>query len=286
MFNDPEFIWSCKETWLRGDNAVRRITESDSELKNGVRFNLTRINDDVISRLVALILSWFKMKRVMAMIILAKNQWIKKIKKETLDKKSKPLNVEMLGNAATVIFRMVQRKSFLEEVKALSSGTHNTNGVNRSSSLFKLDPFLDSNDVLRVGGRLSRSKLTSNKAHPVVLPKTSNITKAVVIWSHKTIGHGGRRSAFNNLRNNGIWVLRANAVVRRIIHKCVTCNCVESLVIRKNQFCQKKNVVKQLRSLTMVWTCLNHSSSDREGPILSDVVPYLPVLQVDQYILR
>ena len=27
----------------------------------------------------------------------------------------------------------------------------------------------------------------------------------------------------NNLRKNGIWVLRANEVVRRIIHKCVTC---------------------------------------------------------------
>ena len=27
----------------------------------------------------------------------------------------------------------------------------------------------------------------------------------------------------NNLRKNGIWVLGANAVVRRIIHKCVTC---------------------------------------------------------------
>ena len=157
------------------------------------------------------------------MIILAKNQWIKKIKKEKSDTTSKPLNVEMLGNAATVIFRMVQRKSFLEEVKALSSGTHSTNGVNQSSSLFKLDPFLDSNGVLRVGGILNRSKLTSNEAHPVVLPKTSNITEAVVIWSHKTIGHGGSGSALNNLKNNGIWVLRANAFVRRIIHKCVTC---------------------------------------------------------------
>ena len=122
------------------------------------------------------------MKRVMAIIILAKNQWIKKIKKEKSDKTSKPLNVEMLGNAATVIFRMVQRKSFLEEVKALSSGTHNTNGVNQSSSLFKLDPFLDSNGVLRVGGILNRSRLTSNEAHLVVLPKTSNITEAVVIF--------------------------------------------------------------------------------------------------------
>ena len=118
---------------------------------------------------------------------------------------------------------MIPKKSFPEEGKALSSGTHNTNGVNRSSSLFKLDPFLDSNGVLRVGGRLSRSKLTSNEAHPVVLPKTSNITEAVVIWSHETIGHGGKGLTLNNLRKNSIWVLDANAVVRKIIHKCVIC---------------------------------------------------------------
>ena len=60
-----------------------QITESDPELKSGVRVNLERINDDVISRLEALTLNWLKMKRVMAMVILAKNQWIKKIKKET-----------------------------------------------------------------------------------------------------------------------------------------------------------------------------------------------------------
>ena len=185
--------------------------------------DLARINDDVISRLESLTLNWMKMKRVMAMIISAKNQWIKEIKKQTSDKQSKLINVEMLENAATVIFRMIQMKSFLEEVKALSSSTHNPNGVNQSSSLFKLDPFLDSNGVLGVGGRLSRSKLTSNEANPVVLPKTSNITEAVVIWSHAAVGHGGRGLTLNNLRKNGIWVLCANAVVRRIIHKCVTC---------------------------------------------------------------
>ena len=106
----------------------------------------------------------------------------------------------MLENAAAVIFRMIQSKSFLEEVKALSSSTQNYNGVNRSSTLLKLDPFLDSNGVLQVGGRLSRSKLTINEAHEVVLPKTSNITEAVVIWSHETIGHSGRGLTLNNLR--------------------------------------------------------------------------------------
>ena len=36
-----------------------------------------------------------------------------------LDKPSKLLNVEMMENAVTVILRMIQRKSFLEEVQVL-----------------------------------------------------------------------------------------------------------------------------------------------------------------------
>ena len=46
-----------KEAWLRGDNAFKRITESDPELKNEVKLSLARINDDVISRLEALTLN-------------------------------------------------------------------------------------------------------------------------------------------------------------------------------------------------------------------------------------
>ena len=54
--NGPEFLWSFKETWLGGDNAVRHITESDPELKIGARVNLAKNNDNVISRLEALTL--------------------------------------------------------------------------------------------------------------------------------------------------------------------------------------------------------------------------------------
>ena len=41
------------------------------------------------------------------MVILAKNQWIMKIKKETSDKPLKPLNFEILEHAAALIFRMI-----------------------------------------------------------------------------------------------------------------------------------------------------------------------------------
>ena len=77
---------------VKEDNAVRQITVSDPELKNGVKVNLARINDDAIFRLESLTLNWLKMKRIMAIVILAKNQWIK-IKNQTSYKQSKLLSI-------------------------------------------------------------------------------------------------------------------------------------------------------------------------------------------------
>ena len=48
--------------------------------------------------------------------------------------------------------------------------------IHRSSSLFKLDPFLDTDGVLRVGGRLKISMLDINEVHLVILPKANLIT--------------------------------------------------------------------------------------------------------------
>ena len=77
---------------VKENNAVRQITVSDPELKNGVKVNLARINDDAISRLESLTLNWLKMKRIMAIVILAKNEWIK-IKNQTSYKQSKLLSI-------------------------------------------------------------------------------------------------------------------------------------------------------------------------------------------------
>ena len=77
---------------VKEDNAVRQITVSDPELKNGVKVNLARINDDAISRLESLTLNWLKMKRIMAIVILAKNEWVK-IKNQTSYKQSKLLSI-------------------------------------------------------------------------------------------------------------------------------------------------------------------------------------------------
>ena len=56
------------------------------------------------------------------------------------------------------------------------------------------------NGLLRVGGRLGKSKLNRDTVHPLLLPKKNEITNAIVEWCHKAIAYGGRGLTLNQLR--------------------------------------------------------------------------------------
>ena len=75
---------------------------------------------------------------------------------------------------------MIQLKSFGEEIRILNANSNSRIGVNKSNKLYKLDPFLDSDYLLRVGGRLWKSRLCHSGAHPLVLPKRSNVSEAII----------------------------------------------------------------------------------------------------------
>ena len=63
------------------------------------------------------------------------------------------MNIELWDKAANSIVKVVQLKSFGEEVRVLSANSDSRVEVNKSKNLYKLDPFLDSDGLLRVGGR-------------------------------------------------------------------------------------------------------------------------------------
>ena len=163
--------------------------------------------------------SWIRIRKIMAVVLLAANIWIKRITKSRLAEITTLINMELLEKAQKMIFKMLQQHSFSHEISSLKSNTI----IHRSSSLFKLDPFLDTDGVLRVGGRLKRSMLDINEVHPVILPKANLITEAIVTWCHENVAHSGRSMTLNNLRKNGLWVISANSVVQRTIFRCVTC---------------------------------------------------------------
>ena len=79
------------------------------------------------------------------------------------------LSSEELKKAHLKIVQHLQRKAWPDEFQQLSS----KQPVLLSSPTAKLNPYLDSSGLIRVGGRLSKSKtLPAEVQHPILLPKT------------------------------------------------------------------------------------------------------------------
>ena len=96
---------------------------------------------------------------------------------------SKILSVGDLANAEIAILRWLHGNFFSEEIKVLeakavdktrSRGTTDS----KSSSIYKLDPYLK-DGILRVGGRVSKAHLSDETKHPIILPKKSHITSHI-----------------------------------------------------------------------------------------------------------
>ena len=129
------------------------------------------------------------------------------------------LDLEGIKMAEKEIIRSVQRRHFGEELISLGKGKC----LKSCSSIVKLDPFIDDEGILRVGGRIKRSAVASEMQHPVLFPKSCRIAELVVRWCHEQVAHAGRGMTMNQIRSSGFWVTRCNSLVRCIILKCVRC---------------------------------------------------------------
>ena len=105
--------------------------------------------------------------------------------------------VSDLKNAESAIIRDAQIKAFKEVIEVLQKmKQENTDPDSRvfaqqrktnmktSSWLYKLDPFLDGNRILRVCGRLRHASLTEDVKFPIIVPRNSHVTELIVMHFH------------------------------------------------------------------------------------------------------
>ena len=127
---------------------------------------------------------------------------------------------------------MVQEEAFPEEMKILRQvDVSNRKGESKlkaslkgASCLYRLDPFLDPDGVLRVGGRIKRSSLPYHIKHPAVLPRKGHVATLIIRYYHQNIKHQGRGMTLNELRSNGFWIIGGSSAVGYHIANCVTCH--------------------------------------------------------------
>ncbi|XP_062704296.1 uncharacterized protein LOC134286661 [Aedes albopictus] len=95
--------------------------------------------------------------------------------------------------------------------------------VERSSPLHQLNPFLDENGVVRVGGRLQQSDLSYDNKHPILLPRHSILTSLILLHDHQEHLHCSPQSLLAATRTR-YWILRGSSAARKVCRDCVKCN--------------------------------------------------------------
>ena len=189
-FDDPSFLWSRKQCWLKKIQ-LQEVSDEDPEVRKVVKVNVSNIrSSSMLSRLQEITSSWIKMKRIMALIMVIKGVWLNRINKVSfLNQLNDSIDTEMIQKAQEKIFLLVQAESFANEIKQLRS---EKKMVPESSSISQLDPFLDNRGIVRVGGRLRKLNLTGEENHPVILPKKCAVSNMIIQWSHHSVAHGAR----------------------------------------------------------------------------------------------
>ena len=133
--------------------------------------------------------------------------------------------VEARQQVEKAIVKAVQQEAFHEDLALLNQPSTGTgkNLIPKSSALFRLDPFVDPEGMLRVGGRLRHSTFPRDLKHPLILPKKSHVTKLLIDACHEEVAHQGRGFTMNHIRSKGYWIIGCSTAVSSFLHHCVTC---------------------------------------------------------------
>lgn len=126
------------------------------------------------------------------------------------------LSLEEIENALLVIIKYDQKFTFSAEISALTAGK------DISTNIKSLNPFLDHQNILRVGGRLQNAAIPFAQKHPIILGKSSNITNLLIIREHLNLLHAGQRHVLSSL-NQKFWLINASREIKKVIHKCTVC---------------------------------------------------------------
>lgn len=145
-------------------------------------------------------------------------RFIHNCRKKGDDRNLKWLLASEIQIATTFWIRHSQEKHFADEIGYLKNGQP----ISVSSRIICLNPFLDNDGILRVGGRIQRSELAFGEKHPILLHDKSLLALRMIDQYHNSTLHGGPQLMIASIRRK-YWILNIRNTVRNRIRKCVIC---------------------------------------------------------------
>ena len=128
------------------------------------------------------------------------------------------LTVSELIAAENYWISIAQHEYFLNEIELLKTNQ----AIPKDSGLLPFRPFLDKTHLLRVGGRISNSKFSYSKMHPIILHGKHPVTKLIIRSEHLRLLHTGPTLLISSL-NQRFHIICLRKTARSITRQCITC---------------------------------------------------------------
>ncbi|XP_055603751.1 uncharacterized protein LOC129751982 [Uranotaenia lowii] len=145
-----------------------------------------------------------------------------------LSKNLLPLQQEELLKAETILWKFVQFETFPDELRILSDLNRSEKipdrpTIAKSSPLYKLTPIIDTDGIIRMGGRLACAEhLPFDKRFPIILPKKHAVTILLIRNYHERYGHANREAVFNELRQK-FYIPGLRTAIQQMMKTCMWC---------------------------------------------------------------
>ena len=120
--------------------------------------------------------------------------------------------------AIKCLVRAAQRDCFQPLILSLSLSKE----LPKHSPLAQYSPMLDSERILRVGGRLAKADVPFDFKHPMLIPEHP-LARSLVSHLHMKSKHQGGHITSAAIRHAGFYLIKGSSVVRRHIKGCCSC---------------------------------------------------------------
>ena len=209
----PTWSSQIEEFWPSRENV--RNFEDDSEIRVKTH-HAHKKSKFCLDYLPTRISSWPKLIRVLAYVL----------KFLTIKTKLSPIEIETVNDVSIVKYcfegefvwiKYIQTQLFHNEISSLMRKIE----LDQKSPLISLNPFLDENRILRVGGRLANAVMEFNRKFPMIIRAHPLVTLLIQHFRGKCL-HGETQLTLNSLRQT-LWLIRGRKTVKSIIYKCISC---------------------------------------------------------------
>ncbi|KAJ8971038.1 hypothetical protein NQ317_008710 [Molorchus minor] len=189
----PPFLSQDETNWPKSCSPSDNLPDM-RKLKKDL-FVIPRVEENIINRYSDL----DKLKRTTAYILRFVRNCRRTYNEERIT--SLLLTMSEIQQAMIQLIKMSQTECFQKEINNLAKGKSLKN-----SKLVSLNPFVDSDGILRVRGRLNNSEFPFEKKHPCILSSQSHLAQLIVRHAHLRLLHAGPQHTLATIREE-YWIV-------------------------------------------------------------------------------